>query len=539
MSETYDYIIVGAGSAGCVLANRLTASGTHKVLLLEAGGTDRRFWVPVPIGYGKLFYDARVNWKYRTQPVPGLNGRVDYWPRGKIIGGSSSINAMVYIRGQAEDYDDWEAAGNPGWGYRDLLPYFRKSEANARGADDYHSDSGEMGVEDFKSVHPLNQVFFEGLSQMGLAPNSDFNGRQQAGYGLYQLTTRNSVRCSTSKAFLRPALRRANLRLEMNAEVSRLIFEGKRVVGVEYVQNGQKKRARADVEVVLSGGTVNSPKLLQLSGIGPADLLRRKGIDIAADLPGVGRNMQDHLGFASFYRIRKPSLNNELHSTLGKLWAGFKYLAFRTGPLSVSINQGGGFFGTTPGSTRPNMQIYFVPATFTTVKPDQERALNPDPFAAVSIVVSPCRPTSRGEIDIASADYREQPIIRPNYLSTDHDVSEALQGIRFMKKLAATPSLSALIERDISPWASVDSDSDLLAAARETAKTTYHPTSTCMMGSDTAQAVVDQRLRVHGIGGLRIVDASIFPSMISGNTNAASIMVGERGADLIREDARR
>jgi len=535
MSQTYDFIITGAGSAGCVLADRLSANGRFTVLVLEAGGSDRRFWIQVPIGYGRLYYDKRVNWKYETEADPGIAGRKDYWPRGKVLGGSGSINAMVYIRGQREDYEDWVAAGNPGWGYADVLPYFKKSEDNSRGADDYHGAGGPLGVASF-TPHPLVECFFQAGRELGLADNDDLNGQSQDGVGLYQLTTRGGQRCSTARAFLRPALRRRNLRLELGAHVTRILFDGRRATGVEYEQNGRRMRARAGREVVVSGGAINSPQLLQLSGVGPAALLKRHGIAVIAEAPGVGRNLQDHLFFPFVYKTRKPSLNNQLHAPLGKLWAGMKYVFARRGPLALSINHGGAFVRTRRELSRPNMQLYFVPASFTGDAPDGRPLLNPDPVGGIGINVSPCRPTSRGHIEIVSSDFRDYPAIHPNYLATEFDVQEALEGVRFVRRLAATAALSALIERELNPWPQGDSDAELIARIRQAGRTTYHPIGTCAMGPDPADAVVDRRLRPHGLAGLRVVDASIMPLMISGNTNAPTIMIAERGADFILED---
>jgi choline dehydrogenase len=535
MTETYDFIIAGAGSAGCVLADRLSADGRFSVLVLEAGASDRRFWIQVPIGYGRLYYDHRVNWKYQTEIDPGLGGRSDYWPRGKVLGGSASINAMVYIRGQREDYDDWRAAGNPGWGYDDILPYFKKSEDNRRGADAYHAAGGPLGVSSF-TPHPLTKTFFDAARELGLSANDDFNGESQDGYGPYQITTRGGQRCSTARAFLRPALGRDNLRLELGAHVTRVLFDGTRATGVAYEQNGERKTARTAREVIVAGGAINAPQLLQLSGVGPADLSKRHGIDVVADVPGVGRNLQDHLFFPFVFKTHKPSLNNQLHSPFGKFWAGLKYILARRGPLSLSINHGGAFIRTRPDLTRPNMQLYFVPASFTGTAPDDRALLNPDPFGGVGINVSPCRPTSRGHIEIQSADWRAHPAIHPNYLSTDFDVSEALEGVRYVRRLADTAALSGLIEHELVPWPESGSDDVLTDALRQRARTTYHPIGTCAMGPDPASAVVDHRLRVHGLGGLRVIDASIMPRMVSGNTNAPTIMIAERGADFILDD---
>lgn len=543
MAQSYDFIIVGAGSAGATLANRLTENGRYSVLLLEAGGSDKKFWIQVPIGYGRLYYDRRVNWKYVTQPVSGLAGRADYWPRGKVIGGSSSINALVYIRGQAQDYDDWERAGNPGWGFSDVLPYFMKSEGNARGSDAFHNAGGPLGVSDVE-LHPTVEDFYQGMREMQVPANPDFNGATQEGYGPYQLTSKNGRRCSTARAFLDPARGRANLTVIDRAEARRILFEGKRAVGVEYRRDGQTHIAHAKREVILSAGAINSPQLLQVSGVGPAALLQRHGIDVVVDRPGVGRNMQDHLYFSFSFRSRKPTLNNELSGWARQLWAGMKYVFLRKGPLAASINHGGAFVRTRAGLDRPNMQLYFVPATYGAgphvaplVPATENKNLKLDAFSGFTINVSPCRPTSRGHLEITSADPSVPPAIHPNSLSTDEDVQEALEGARFVRQAAQTPGLASLIETELSPWPADDNDADAIWRLRQTGRTTYHPTSTCMMGPDPVTAVVDHRLRVYGTEGFRVIDASIMPMMISGNTNACSIMIGERGADFVLQDA--
>lgn len=535
---TWDYVIVGAGSAGCVLANRLTASGRHKVLLLEAGGSDRRFWVETPIGYGRIFYDPAVNWMYETEPDPGIAGRSSYWPRGKVLGGSSSINAMVYVRGQPGDFDDWAAAGNPGWDWAGVLPYFKKMETNDLGPSDLHGADGPLNVVHIqRDSHPLCAVYLAACEEAGIPAVRDVNGDRAECAGLYQITTRNGRRESTATAYLRPARGRANLTVMTEAQVTRLIVEDGRVTGVEYRRHGQINRAMAGREVILSAGAINSPQLLQLSGIGPAALLQRHGIPVVLDVPAVGRNLQDHLGLDYMYRSRRPTLNDVLYPWWGKMFAGIRYLALRRGPLSLSLNQGGGFARGRPGVERPNIQLYFSPVSYLKAPPRTRPLMNPDPYSAFLLGYSACRPTSRGFLQIRSADPFAAPEIHPNYLATDNDIQDMLDGSRLMRRLAATPALSSIIAEELHPGAQVQSETEMIADIRQRGGSVFHPVSTCIMGPDPRNAVVDHRLKVHGLAGLRVIDASIFPNVTSGNTNAPSIMVGEKGADLVLADA--
>ena len=533
----YDFIIVGAGSAGCVLANRLSADGRFSVLLLEAGGSDLNFWIWMPIGYGKTFYKPSVNWMYHTEPESALNGRVSYWPRGKVLGGSSSINAMVYIRGQARDFDEWKAMGNPGWGWEDVLPYFRKSETNDRGGDAFRGDSGPVHIATMdRDLHPLCHDFIAAGKELQFPHNPDFNGAGQEGVGTYQNTAKGGMRMSTARAYLRPARHRANLRIETHALAERVLFEGRRAVGLRYRKNGQVVEARARREVIVSAGAVNSPQLLQLSGIGPGALLAAKGVEVVHALDGVGRNLQDHLGLDYLYRSRVPTLNNQLYPWYGKLWHGLRYVLTRRGPLSLGVNQAGGFVRSRPGLAHPNMQLFFSPVSYTKAPPGKRPLMNPDPFPGFLLGLQPTRPTSRGHLEIRSADPSEAPAIHPNYLATDIDIQEMLEGARLMRRFAEAPSLARLIEAELLPGPHVRSEDDLIADIRNRAGTVFHPVSTCRMGPDASRDVVDARLRVHGMGGLRVVDASIFPTLTSGNTNAPAIMVGEKGAEMILQD---
>ncbi len=533
----FDFIIVGAGSAGCVLANRLSENGRYKILLLEAGGSDFNFWIQMPIGYGKAFYDKRINWMYMTEPDPGTNGRCSYWPRGKVLGGSSSINAMVYIRGQREDFDEWEAMGNAGWGWDSVLPYFKKSEQSQNGGDEWRGGDGPLYVSDVsRDLHPLCQNYLKAGQECGLSLNTDFNGETQEGVGLYQNTAKGGRRMSAARAYLHPASKRSNLSVEKKAHATRILFEGQKAVGIEYRQNGHLKQAYAGLEVILSAGAINSPQLLQLSGVGDAKTLRHFGIDVVQDAPAVGEHLQDHLGITYLYRSRVPTLNDQLYPWWGKLWHGMWYVLARRGPLSLGVNQGGGFFRTRPDLAKPNMQLYFSPVSYTEAPVGKRPLMNPDPFPGLQLGIQPTRPTSRGHLTIRSADPFDHPSIHPNYLSTSNDMEETLEGVKFLRELAAAPSLASVIEREIAPGPAVQSREELMEDIRQRSGTVFHPVSSCRMGADTKQNVVDQRLAVYGIANLRVVDASIFPTLTSGNTNAPAIMVGEKGADIILED---
>jgi choline dehydrogenase len=533
----FDYVIVGAGSAGCVLADRLSEGGRFSVLVLEAGGSDRRFWIQTPIGYGKIFYDPAVNWKYMTEPEPGLNGRRLYWPRGKVVGGSSSINAMVYIRGQQQDYEDWRELGNPGWGWQDVLPYFRKSETCANGGNEYRGDRGPLYVSDPRNeYHPLARHFFSAAAQLGIDFNDDFNGADQEGVGYYQITTRDGRRMSAARAFLHPALRRANCELLTGAHVGRVRFSGRVACGIEFLHRGQQMFAAARREVILSAGAINSPQVLQLSGVGDPELLRKFDIDVVSALPGVGRNLQDHLDYSIFYRSRVPTLNNRLTPWWGKLAAGAQYLLFRNGLLSLGVNQAGGFLRGNPSRPRPNLQTYFAPITYTTAPEGERPLMRPDPYPGFLHSIGQCRPQSRGQLQIVSPDPQAPVSIRPNYFSADEDIAQMLEGVRLLRQFAATPALAEIIDSELTPGTAVQSDEQIIADMRERVTTVFHPSCTCMMGPDPASAVVDADCRVYGVDRLRVVDASVFPTVISGNTNAPTMMVAEKVADRILAD---
>ncbi len=533
MQETgsFDYIVVGAGSAGCVLADRLTASGRHRVLLIEAGGEDRNLWIHIPVGYAKLFTDARHNWLYNSEPEPELGGRSIIQPRGKVMGGSSSINGLLYIRGQAEDFNHWRQLGNAGWSFEDVLPYFRKAEDQQRGADDLHGVGGPLSVSDVSEPHPLCEAFIAACEQAGHPRTDDFNGASQEGAGYFQLTTRKGRRWSTARGYLKPARKRSNLAVVSGALATRVLFEGRRAAGVEYVQGSTRHVARAHGEVILCGGAFNSPQLLQLSGVGPADLLRQNGIAVVADMPGVGADLQDHYQARFNYRCAEPiTMNDMMGSLVGRVGAGLRYALFRKGFLTVGAGYAGGFFKTDPSMATPDVQLHFILFSADAVG----QKLHPFPGFLAS--VCQLRPESRGFVRIKSADPAQAPAIQPRYLSDPIDRDVTTAGMQLLRKIMGQPALARYIVEELAPGKSVASDADLLEFARQKGTTVFHPTSTCRMGSD-AKAVVDERLRVHGFEGLRVADASIMPTVVSGNTNAACVMIGEKASDMILADA--
>lgn len=534
----YDYIIVGAGSAGCVLARRLSDAG-RRVLLLEAGGSDRSPWIRIPVGYARTFTDPRYNWMYQAEPDPGLEHRGAHWPRGKVLGGSSSINAMVFARGQPADYDDWRSAGNPGWGWDEVLPYFRKLEDHPLGPSQWHGAGGPVHILDpSDAVHPLCASFIAACADAGIQTTRDFNGAQPEGAGLWQVTIRDGVRVSAASAYLRPAIGKPGLRLLLRAQACRVIFEGTRATGVEYLRAGAREREHASArEVIVSAGAIGSPQLLELSGVGDPALLGRFGIPTVAALAPVGHGLQDHVCVSYFYRSRVPTLNDELGPLTGKVKAALRYALRRDGPLAMSVNQAGAFVRSRPGIERPNLHIYFNPASYSTTTHGPSRRLtNPDPFSGFLMSFNTCRPTSRGAVHIRSADPLESPAIAPNSLATAEDIADVYEGARLLRRIAGAAPLARLIESEVLPGEAVRADAQVLEDFRRRAGSVFHPCGTCAMGPDPAHSVVDARLRVHGTQGLRVVDASVFPSVTSGNINAPTLMVAEKAADLILED---
>ena len=535
----FDFVVVGAGSAGCVVAERLSADGRYSVAVIEAGGSDRRLFVQLPLGYGRTIFDRSIGWNYHAEPDPGLAGQADFWPRGKLLGGCGSINAMVWVRGHPADFDEWAAEGNPGWSYADLLPVFRSLEDNEAGADAWRGAGGPMHISDVsRRLHPLAQRFIAAGQQAGFAFNPDFNGASQEGVGVYQINTRHGWRQSAAKAFLRPALRRANVALFTRAHATRIVLDGYRAVGVEILRAGRRETIHARCEVIVAAGAVNSPALLQLSGIGPAAHLAAIGVDLVQDSPAVGHHLQDHLGINYTFRARTPTLNQALRPWWGKLVAAIQFAWAGRGPLGLSLNQGGGFVRTRPDCARPNIQLYLQAISTLTGRSGTRPLLRPDPFPGFSIGLSNCRPQSRGAILARSADPFDPPAIRPNAFGTAQDVADMLDGVKLIRRLAAQPALAEEIEVELAPGPDCASDAELEQDFRRRAGTVYHPCGTARMGPHIERAVVDARLRVHGIDRLRVIDASVFPAVVSGNTNAPTMMVAAKGVVMVLEDSR-
>ena len=537
MTEAFDYVVIGAGSAGCVLANRLTADGTTTVALLEAGGRDWNPWIHVPVGYFRTIHNPATDWCYVTEPDPGLNGRALKWPRGRVLGGSSSINGLLYVRGQRQDYDRWaHELGCEGWSYADVLPYFRRAERNERNAtgdDEFHGAGGPLSVSDMRFRRPICDDFIKGVAELGTPESDDINGREQEGVGYFQLTARKGRRCSSAVAYLKDARARPNLTILTHAMVRRIEFDGRRARGVRIALKGVERTVRAGREVILSAGAIGSPQILQLSGIGPGALLAEHGIDVVADAPQVGENLQDHLQIRAVYKTRRPvTLNDELSNPWRKLRAGLEYTARRTGPLSMAASQVYAFCKTRLSNERPDIQYHFQPLSADSPGEGLHK------FSAITASVCQLRPESRGHIRIRSHSPDDHPMIVPNYLSTDLDCRTAIESVRFTRRIMQTEAMRGHVKEALLPDPAATSDEELLDQARNIANTIYHPTSTCRMGSDAA-SVVDPRLRVRGVTGLRVVDASIMPEIVSGNTNAPTIMIGERAADLILEEGRR
>ncbi len=530
----FDYVIVGGGSAGCVLANRLSADGSAQVLLLEAGPSTEPFWVRTPAGMSRLFFDEKLNWKFFTEEERELAGRRIYWPRGKILGGTSAINGMVYTRGVASDYDEWRNAGNPGWSWKDVLPYFKRSESNTHGTEDLHGRTGPLSVSSPKTQHRVTATFVAAATAAGLSANNDIAGEGREGVGFLQHTIAEGVRASAASAYLNPIRHRANLTVMAEASVQRIEIVGGRAVSVVFQQSGEVRRAIARREIVLSAGVVGSPQILLLSGIGPGSQLLRFGIHVAANLRGVGKNLQDHLAVNVGFEVRDGmSLNRDI-SGWHKYVQGARYLLTRSGPLATGASHAAAFVRSSDSVSSPDIQLSFRPLSFMF---DAANRLRTHDFPGVQFAGAILKPESRGAIELRSALADDAPVIRANYLSEPADQAAMVSAVNWIRRIASTPPFREEVLREAGPSSACRTDAEILELVRTQCQTMYHPVGTCKMGSDP-MAVVNARLQVHGVAGLRVVDASIMPTIVGGNTNAAVVMIAEKASDMILEDAK-
>lgn len=523
-----DYVIIGAGSAGCVLANRLSADPGIRVTLLEAGGTDWNPWIHVPVGYFKTMHNPSVDWCYRTEPDPGLNGRALDWPRGKVLGGSSSLNGLLYVRGQPQDYDRWRQMGFEGWGWDDVLPLFKRAQNQERGADAFHGVGGPLNVSDMRLRRPICDAWVAAAQAAGYPFNPDYNGAMQEGVGYFQLTTKNGRRCSSAVAYLNPVKKRPNLRIITHALTNRVVIEGARAVAVEYTtRTGKVERIAVKGEVILSAGAIGTPQILMLSGVGDAAHLKDHGITPLLDLPHVGQGLQDHLQARLVYTCNEPTLNDEVRSLFNQARIALKYALFRAGPMTMAASLATGFMRTNDSVETPDIQFHVQP--WSADSPGE----GVHPFSAFTMSVCQLRPESRGQIRLKSANPADYPAIHPNYLATETDCRTITQGVRIARRIAEHAPLSGKITAEFRPGPGAQTDAEILEWVRNAATTIYHPTGTAAMGP-----VLDARLRVKGVQGLRVADCSIMPEIVSGNTNAPAIMIGEKASDMLRQDRR-
>lgn len=534
-----DYIVVGAGSAGCVLANRLTEDGTATVLLLEAGVKDSSPMIHIPVGYAKTLKDPKINWLYQTEEDPGSGGRPHVWPRGKVLGGSSSINGLLYVRGQSADYDNWAQSGCTGWSHADVLPYFKRAEGNERLKDDLHGTDGPLNVSDITEHHPVSDAVIAAGMEAGLPFNDDCNGASQDGISYFQLTVKNGRRWSAAMAYLRPALARKNLTVVTGAHAERVIIDDGRATGVRFRKDGDSVKATARREVILSGGAVNSPQLLELSGIGDPEVLGAAGIEVKVAAPGVGANLQDHYVVSMQYRLNNCVSVNELSRGWRLVREAARYATSRKGLLTMSAAHVQAYVRTRPGLDGPDVQFHILPATVDVEKFVAKQIWELEKLPGLTFAACQLRPESRGTIHVRSGDPFAPPSIRPKYLSTPLDRDTIVAGLRWGRVIAGQQALSPYMGDELLPGAAVVSDGDLLEFARQSGSTIYHPVGTCAMGrAGDRHAVVDPELRVRGVDGLRVVDASVMPRLVSGNTNAPTIMIAEKASDMIRAAAR-